>query len=48
MSNYQRLFLNQYKYVFITIVTHNRTPILIENIEILKTSINDAHLNNCI
>ena len=44
MSNYKRLFLNQYKYVFITIVTYNRNPILLENIEILKTSINNAHL----
>ena len=43
MSNYKRLFLNQYKYVFITIVTYNRTPALIENIEILKNSINNAH-----
>ena len=28
MSNYKRLFLEQYQYIFITIVTHNRNPIL--------------------
>ena len=36
MSNYKRLFLEQYQYIFITIVTHNRNPILVENIETLK------------
>lgn len=44
MPNYKRLFLNQYKYIFITIVTYNRNPILIENIEILKASIKNVHL----
>lgn len=44
MSNYKRLFLNQYKYVFITIVTYNRRHLLIENIPVLKNSINNAHL----
>ena len=39
MSNYKRLFLEQYQYIFITIVTHNRNPILVENIETLKESI---------
>ena len=43
MSNYKRLFLSRYKYIFITIVTYNRNPILIENIEILKASIKNAH-----
>ena len=43
MSNYKRLFLAQYQYIFITIVTHNRNPILIENIETLKESIKKTH-----
>ena len=42
MSNYKRLFLQQYQYIFITIVTHNRSPILIENIETLKEAINNT------
>ncbi len=44
MSNYKRLFLNDYKYVFITVVTYNRMPILIDNIDLLKQSIKHAHL----
>ena len=44
MPNYKRLFLQQYQYIFITIVTHNRNPILIENIEILKDAIKNTHL----
>ena len=43
MPHYKRLFLEQYKYVFITIVTYNRTPLLTENVEILKNSIKKAH-----
>ena len=43
MSNYKRLFLEQYQYIFITIVTHNRNPILVENIETLKESIKNTH-----
>lgn len=36
MSNYKRFYNNSYKYVFITIVTYNRAPILINNIELLR------------
>ncbi len=35
--NYKRLFLNNYPY-FITVVTHQRNPILIENIDLLRDS----------
>lgn len=35
MSNYRRVFI-QNSYVFLTIVTHNRNPILIKNIELLR------------
>lgn len=44
MSNYKRLFLQKYQYIFITIVTYNRNPILIENIEVLKNAIKNTHL----
>jgi len=37
MANYKRVFLDGYSY-FITIVTHQRNPILIENIELLRES----------
>jgi len=37
MSNYTRIFLDGYRY-FITIVTHTRNPILIENISLLRES----------
>ena len=37
MANYKRLFLNGYSY-YITIVTHERNPILIQNIELLRES----------
>ena len=37
MANYKRLFLNGYSY-YITLVTHERNPILIENIELLRKS----------
>ena len=37
MANYKRIFLDGYSY-FITIVTHQRNPILIENIELLRES----------
>ena len=37
MANYKRLFLNGYSY-YITIVTYERNPILIENIELLRES----------
>ncbi len=35
--NYKRLFLKNYPY-FITVVTHQRNPILIENIDLLRES----------
>ena len=38
MSNYVRFYNNNYKYVFFTIVTYNRNPILINNIDILRKS----------
>ena len=37
MANYKRIFLNRYSY-YITIVTHQRNPILIDNIELLRES----------
>ncbi len=37
MSNYKRIFLDGYSY-YLTIVTHGRNPILIENIELLRES----------
>ena len=38
MSNYIRFYNNNYQYVFFTIVTFNRAPILIDNIDILRKS----------
>jgi len=37
MSNYKRLYLQNYRY-YLTIVTQNRQPILIDNIELLRDS----------
>ena len=37
MSNYKRIYLEGYSY-YLTIVTQNRQPILIENIELLRES----------
>ena len=37
MSNYKRIFMDGYSY-FITVVTHGRNPILIENIALLRES----------
>jgi len=37
MSNYKRIFINGYSY-FITVVTHQRHPILVDNIELLRES----------
>lgn len=42
MANYKRLFLEEYNYIFFTLVTYNRQPILINNIELLKKSIKIA------
>ena len=38
MPNYKRFYNDNYRYVFFTIVTNNRQPILIENIDILRSS----------
>ena len=37
MSNYKRIFLDGYSY-YLTIVTHQRNPILLENITLLRES----------
>jgi len=37
MSNYKRIYLENYSY-YITVVTQNRRPILIDNIELLRDS----------
>jgi len=37
MSNYKRLFLEGHSY-YLTVVTHERNPILVENIELLRKS----------
>ena len=37
MANYKRIFLDGYSY-YITVVTHQRNPILIDNIELLRES----------
>ena len=42
MSNYKRMYLQGYDYVFFTIVTNNRENILIENIDLLRESFNNA------
>ena len=41
MPNYKRLFLQNH-YVFLTIVTNNRQPLLIDNIELLRESFKRA------
>ena len=42
MSNYKRIYLQGYNYVFFTIVTNNRENILIENIDLLRESFKNA------
>ena len=37
MSNYKRIYLENYSY-YLTIVTQNRKPILVDNIELLRDS----------
>ena len=37
MANYKRIFIDGYSY-FITVVTHQRNPILIDNIQLLRES----------
>jgi len=41
MANYRRIFENGYSY-FITIVTHRRNPILLQNIDLLREAFRDA------
>ncbi len=43
MSNYKRLFLEGHSY-YLTIVTHNRNPILIDNIEALRESFRESKM----
>jgi len=43
MSNYKRIFMNGYSY-FITVITHQRNPILIENISLLRESFHMSKL----
>lgn len=42
--NYKRLFI-QGSYVFLTVVTHNRKPILINNIELLRKAFKNTKKN---
>lgn len=39
MPNYRRYYLEQYNYVFFTLVTYNRKNILLKNIELLKQAV---------
>ena len=41
MANYKRLFLEGYSY-YLTVVTYNRNPILIDNIEALRDSFRES------
>jgi len=41
MADYKRLFLNGYSY-YLTMVTHKRMPLLIENIEALRESFRES------
>ena len=41
MANYRRIFLDGYSY-FITVVTHQRNPILIENLALLRTAFSNS------
>ena len=41
MANYKRIFLDGYSY-FITVVTHQRNPILIDNIELLRGAFKES------
>jgi len=41
MANYKRLFLERHSY-YLTIVTHRRNPILIDNIDILRESFRES------
>lgn len=41
MANYKRLFLAEHSY-YLTMVTHRRNPILIDNIELLRDSFRES------
>ena len=41
MANYKRLFLEGHSY-YLTIVTHRRTPLLVEHIELLRESFRES------
>ena len=41
MANYKRIFLDGYSY-FITVVTHRRNPILIDNIGLLRRAFKES------
>ena len=41
MANYKRIFLDGYSY-FITVVTHQRNPILIDNLELLRSAFKNS------
>ncbi len=41
MANYTRIFLDGYSY-FITVVTHQRNPILIEKLALLRTAFRES------
>ena len=43
MPNYRRLFIEN-SYVFITVVTNKRMPLLIDNVELLRKSFKHAML----
>ena len=43
MANYKRIFLDGYSY-FITVVTHSRSPILLENMELLRDAFRESKL----
>ena len=41
MANYKRIFLDRYSY-YITMVTHRRNPILVDNIEALREAFRES------
>ena len=46
MSNYKRIYLENYSY-YLTVVTQNRKPILIDNIELLRDSFRRSKRKYC-
>lgn len=45
MPNYKRYFYNEDSLVFITVVTNERTPFLVENIDLLRESFKTSKYN---